>query len=117
MGFKLPKLTTVIDCGPLGYPGLSFECWLNPVYEDYEPPEEGQPWETPWYHGLGRVFLSVSVPAELSDSGEAYSIDLPDGKAVYDLEFAPGFDRACINYALERLNQERQARLQDALKN
>ena len=41
MAFKLPKLLTEIDCGPIGYPGLVVTCWLNPTFEE----EPHYPWE------------------------------------------------------------------------
>jgi len=117
MGFKLPKLTSDIDCGPIGYPGLVVRCWLNVTYQDYQPPEQPEPWETIWYHGLGRIVESVTFPEAFTDSGDVYTVTLPDGHAVYDLMMSEGFDQQIILWAMDQYNTQRQERLQVAAKN
>lgn len=117
MGFQLPKLTTDIDCGPIGYPGLVLTCWLNVTFEDYEPPESPEPWDTMWYHGLGRIIECVTFPVEYTDDGEPLVMAMPDGRAVYDLMQSPGFDQQIITWALDQYGQHRQARLAVEVKN
>lgn len=117
MGFKLPKLTTEIDCGPIGYPGLVVECWLNVTFEDYEPPERPEPWESTWYHGLGRIVEGVTFPADYTDTGKPLTVTLDDAKAVYDLMQTEGFDQQIITWALDQYGKQRQERLQVAAKN
>ena len=116
--FKLPKLTTDIDCEPLGYPGLVVRCWLNPTYEPWEPPaQDAKPWERMYFHGLSRIIEAVTFPAGYTASGVAETIEIPDEKAIYDLMYTPGFEQAIVNWAVEQYNKERQARYQVELKN
>lgn len=117
MAFKLPKLTTDIDCGPIGYPGLVVRCWLNVTYDDWEPPEKPEKWDTLYYYGLGRLLETVLIPGEYTESGEAETVELPGGKAVYDLEHTRGFDAVILTWAVEQLGRERQARYRAELKN
>jgi len=117
MGFQLPRLTTDIDCGPIGYPGLVVTCWLNVTYEEYAPPEKPEPWETLWYHGLGRILEQVTFPASFTDNGESMTVTLPDAKAVYDLMQTEGFDQQIITWVMEQYGRQRQERLQVAAKN
>jgi hypothetical protein len=117
MGFQLPRLTTEIDCGPIGYPGLVVTCWLNVTYEDYKPPEKAKEWETQWFYGLGRILEAVTFPATMTDSGEPLIVTLSDARAVYDLAQTEGFDQQIINWALEQYRLQRQARLEAEAKN
>ena len=117
MRFKLPKLTTDVDCEPIGYPGLTVTFWLNPTGETYEPPQDGEPWESAYWYGLGRTIERVTVPAEMTESGEEQVIEIPDGKALYELVDAPGFDYQIIIWSLNQYQEQRQARLQAELKN
>ena len=128
MGFKLPRLTTDVDCEPLGYPGLVFTFWLNPTQVDDDeawiapderdpPVEEPEPWDRLWYFGLGRVLLRVTIPKGLSDSGAEEVIEIPDAEAVYALEQMPGFDQSLLHWTFAKLGEERQERLQVAAKN
>ncbi len=115
--FKLPKLTTDIDCAAIGYPGLVVRCWLNITYDDRKEPESPKPWETMYYYGLGRILEELAVPGEFSESGQAETIPIPDAKAAYDLLNTPGFDQMIVNWAVEQFNQQRQERYRAALKN
>ena len=117
MRFKLPRLTTEVDCGPLGYPGLVVTFWLNPTGEQYEAPEDGEPWESTYWYGLGRTVESITVPGEMTESGEDVVIDIPDGKALYDMMDAPGFDYQIIIWSLNQYQAQRQARLEAERKN
>jgi hypothetical protein len=114
---KLPVFEWELDCEPLGYPGLVVVMRLNPSAEEYEAPEKAQKWETPWYDTWGRIFLRVIVPAEYTDKGQELVIELPDGKAVYDLEHRPGFDAQILTWAMRRYTDEKVGRLEEALKN
>jgi hypothetical protein len=117
MAFKLPRLTTDIDCEPIGYPGLVVTCWLNVTTEDWEPPENAEPWETIFYHGLARVFERFTFPAELTDSGEAETYEIDDAKALHDLMDMEGFDQAIVIWAQSVYQTQRAARLDAELKN
>jgi hypothetical protein len=117
MPFKLPKLTTDIDCGPIGYPGLVVTCWLNVTAEQWEPPEKAEKWETLFYHGLARVFERFTFPPEMTDSGEAEVYEIPDARALYDLLNEPSFDQAIVIWAQSIYQDQRQARLEAELKN
>jgi hypothetical protein len=120
MGFKLPRLTTDIDCGPIGYPGLLVTCWLNMTYTDYEPPDErdpGRPWDTPYYYGLARVIDTITVPAEFTDSGKQVVIDVRDSQVMYEVLTTEGFDQQIVLWAIDQYQSQRQDRMQAELKN
>jgi len=115
--FKLPKLVTDIDCGPIGYPGLVVRCWLNLTYEPWEPPADPKPWDSLYYHGLGRIVEALVVPGEFTETGKAETVELADAKRIYDLLNTPGFDQSIIVWAMSRYDQERQERYRAELKN
>ena len=119
MGFKLPRLTTDVDCGPLGYDGLVFRFWLNATNpeKDWEAPDDPEPWERLWYVVIARVLERVIVPGGYTDSGEEEVIDIPDAKAAYELERMPGFEQGIIHWAFNVFGQERQERLATERKN
>jgi len=117
MAFKLPRLTTDIDCEPIGYPGLVVTCWLNVTAEEWEPPEKAEPWETQFYHALARVFERFTFPPEMTDGDEAEVYEIPDAKAFYDLMNAPGFDQAIVLWVQSVYQDQRQARLEAEQKN
>ena len=116
MAIKLPKLTTDVDCEPLGYPGMVVTFWLNPSVDDYEPPEEGgEPWDTPFYHSIGRVMLSVFIPK--GEDAPAQTLKLGTAKALYDLERDPGGDSQLIMWVIQQYSNARDERLQAELGN
>jgi len=127
MGFKLPRLTTDVDCEPLGYPGLVFTLWLNPTPADHKewiapadrdpPVENPEPWDLQWLSIIADVLDRVAIPGEYIDSGKEEIIEFPDAKAVYDLCETPGFEQRILNWALEVLRVERQERFSVARKN
>ena len=119
MAFKLPKLKTDVDCEPIGYPGLVFRFWLNPTRpaEEYEPPENPQPWQRNYYEAYARVCLKITIPASLTDSGEEEVIEDVTAKAIYDMELAPDFEPAILPWAFNVWDKERTERLQVELKN
>ena len=126
MGFKLPVLETDADCGPMGYDGLVFTFWLNATNpeEDWvlpderDPPvKEPEPWDKLWYNSFASALLRVTIPPEFSDTGEEEVIEIPDAKAVYELEQMPGFEPSLLIWALNQVSQQRQERLQVAAKN
>lgn len=117
MEFNLPRLTTDIDCEPIGYPGLRVTFWLNPPRVDYDPPEYGEPWESVYWWGLGRILERLTVPAEYSGDGAEQVIEIPDGQAVYELVDAPGFDWQIVVWATAQYRQQRQERLRSETKN
>lgn len=117
MAFQLPRLPADIDCGPIGYPGLVVRFWLNPDREDWEPPENGPEWETPFYHWLARVVEWVDFPPEMSDQAEGEKVEIPDGKALYDLMESPGFDQTIILWAQSQYQEQRAERLEASVKN
>jgi len=128
MGFKLPPLTTDVDCEPLGYPKLMFRFWLNPWNpEDGEewiapdkrdpPVEKPEEWDRLWYWSVARILQCVLIPGKFSDTGKDEVIDIPDMQAAYDLERMPRFESKMLNWALDALQKERQERFQAAVKN
>ena len=117
MAFKLPRLTTDVDCEPIGYPGLTVTFWMNVTAEDWEPPKDSKPWETMFYHGLGRIIERVTFPAEMVDGDEPEVWEIPDGKALYDLIKADGFDQAIVIWSQSQYQDQRQARLEASAKN
>ena len=117
MAFKLPKLTTDVDCEPIGYPGLLVTFWLNIVPDNYEAPEDGQPWETPLYHTLARMIERITFPEGMTDSGEEEVLEIDD-KSIYDLLTTPnGFEHAIITWAQSQYQDQRAARLEASAKN
>ena len=119
MAFKLPTLKTDVDCEPIGYPGLIFKFWLNPTRpkEEWEPPENPQPWQRSWYEAYARVCLKITIPAELTDSGEEEVTENVTAKTIYDMEQAVDFEAAVMNWAFGVWDRERTERLQVELKN
>ena len=117
MAFKLPKLETDVDCEPIGYPGLVVTFWLNVTPQDYEPPEDGEPWETAFYHALGRIVERVTFPASMTDTDEPEVWDIPDGQALYALLTHEAFDQTIILWAQSQYQEQRAARLEASAKN
>ena len=117
MAFKLPKLTTDVDCAPIGYPGLKVTFWLNVTFEEWKPPEDAQPWETVFYRGLARAIERVTFPSGMTDSGEAEVWEISDAKALYDLMNAEGFDQTIIIWSQSQYQDQRAARLEAEAKN
>lgn len=119
MKFKLPKLNTTVDCEAIGYPGLTVTAWLNTTQPDepYHPPENGEPWETPYWQSMARVLMSMHVPGEFTESGEAQTIEPLDAKTLFEMWDSPGFETGIITHVLARLQAERAKRLQAELGN
>ena len=128
MGFKLPRLTTDVDCEPLGYPGIVFTFWLNPPNpEEGEgwvepskrnpPVEKPEPWDLWWLALVAGTLDYVTVPSAYTDSDEDEIIEIPDAKAVYELHNMPGFEQTVLNWAVEKLREERTERFKLAVKN
>jgi hypothetical protein len=126
MGFQLPVLETDVDCEALGYPGLVFTFWLNATNpeEEWESPaerdppvEEPEPWDRLWYVSYARALLRITIPAEFSDTGKEEVLEISDAKAAYELERMPGFDRSILHWALMQVGEQRQERLEVAVKN
>ena len=126
MEFQLPVLTHDVDCGPLGYPGLVFTFWLNATNpeeewlspEERDPPElEPEPWDRLWYVSYARALLRITIPPKFSDTGKEEVLEIPDAEAAYELERMPGFDRSILHWALAKVGEERQERLESAVKN
>lgn len=144
MPFKLPKLTTDIDCEPIGYPGLVVTCWLNVTPKEWEPPwgemqqfedaeEQEQerkrfeaernrilaerPWERLYYHGMARIFERFTFPPEMTESGEQEIYEIPDAETLHGLLVEPTFDQAIVTWAQSVYQNQRQERLEAALKN
>jgi hypothetical protein len=117
MGFKLPRLTTDIDCGPIGYPGLTVTFWLNPTAEQYEAPEDGEPWEAVHWWAQARIIERITVPGEYTEDGAGLVLEIGDGQALYDLMETPGFDWQILVWAREQYGRVRQERLQAEIKN
>ena len=119
MAFKLPRLKTDVDCEPIGYPGLVFTFWLNPTRpkEEYEPPENPQPWQRNYYAAYARVCLRIAIPADLTDSGKDEIIEDVTAKTIYDMEQAVDFEPAILTWAFGVWDRERGERLTAALKN
>ncbi len=116
MAIKLPRLETVIDCEPIGYPKLMAVYLLNPVYT--EPVEDGtEPWEHGWYRTLGEQLLRLEVPAEFSTTGKAETVAMGSAKALWDLEHTPGFDYQIVIWSASRLASQRSKRMEDSVKN
>ena len=120
MKFKLPKLTTDVDCEPLGYPGIVFVCWLNPPVEEFEAPDgKGEPWETPWYFQASRFIERVVIPTEyLEDEDEDLVVETDTAEAVYRLEqLLQDADPQILVWAIRAYGTERQDRLRTETKN
>jgi len=117
MAFKLPRLTTDVDCEPIGYAGLVVTFWLNVTAEEWEPPEDAKEWESTFYHALGRVIERVTFPADLVDGDEPEVWEIPDGKALFGLMDADGFDQAIIIWSQSQYQDQRAARLEAEAKN
>jgi len=134
MAFKLPTLTTAIDCEPIGYPGLLVTFRLNQVLEDYEYPWESiedekarvkerakvlekEPWRSEFYYGLSRMMVSVTFPPEMTDTGRAETLDITNERAAYELMNTPGFEQAIIIWASQQYQKQRADRLKAEVKN
>ena len=116
--FKLPTLTTEIDCEPIGYPGLVVTCRLNPPIMDWQAPAKpAGEWDELVYHSWARILQSVSVPAELTDNGEAEIIPIAEAKDVYDLERRPDWDPQILLWAMGQYSRQRSKRLEAEQKN
>ena len=126
MGFKLPVLESDVDCAAMGYSGLVFTFWLNATNpeEDWVPPDERdppvanpEPWDLLWYNNFASALLRVTIPPEFNDAGEEEVIELPDAKAIYDLERMPGFEQALLIWALNQVSSQRLERVRAEVKN
>ena len=112
MGFKLPVLETDVDCEPLGYPGLVFTFWLNATNPEEEwlspaerdpPVTDPEPWDRLWYVSYARALTRITIPPDLSTSGKEEVLEIPDARAVFELERMPGFDRSTMHWALAKI--------------
>lgn len=119
MRFNLPKLTTDIDCEPIGYPGLTVQFWLNPTSpaERYSPPDNAEKWESAYWVGLARAIESITIPPSMTDSGKPLVIPIDSGKTLYNLMDEEGFDWHIVLWAVDRYTDERQERLKTEIKN
>jgi len=134
MAFKLPRLTTDVDCEPIDCPGLVVTFWLNVGYEEWNVPWahiedatekekerkrilEERPWETIFYHGLGRIIERITFPPSMTDGETAEVIDIPDGEALYNLMTTHDFDQALILWAQSIYQDQRAARMKVEAKN
>lgn len=115
MGFKLPEIVGWVDL-PI-YDGMRMECWLNPVKDDYEPPEDAEPWESTFFRAYGNLFRRLLVPADVTDTGEEEIIELGSARAVWDLTETTGFDQSILPRAMGAWSDQREALLEAALKN
>lgn len=143
LALKLPRLTTAVDCEPIGYPGLKVHFWLNVTFDpdrvddeelverlraddpegtegkkDYEVLEgHRQPWERDYYYGLGRIVDRVEIPGEFTEDGEPVDVKLGNSRALYDLMRTPGFEQGIIVWASTKYYTLRQKRLEAEVKN
>ena len=119
MALQLPRLKTSIDCAPLEYPGLVVEFWLNVTQpeREWEPPDEPEPWDTLWYHGLARMLERVIIPPAFTTDDNEIIIELPDAEAVWHLERMPGFDPVILPWAIREFQTVRAERLEGERKN
>lgn len=131
VGFVLPRLTSGIDCEPIGYPGIAVVFWLNVTYDgarvsDEEwaaghPGEKREPWDTDFYYNLARIVEEVYVPdiytTEFIDDGVATTIPIRCGKDLYDLMHTDGFEQNIVLWAAGQYYNVRQERLRAEVKN
>lgn len=121
MPIKLPRLTWALDCEPLGYPGLVVTFWLNPPRmedEDLEPKvKKSGAWDTAFYRSLAIVVDEVQIPAEYTVAGRSEVVEVPDAKALYELERGEGFDPQILLWAANRYQEQRLERLRAESKN
>ena len=115
MGFNLPQYTGWVDV-PF-YAGMEMECWLNPVKDDWEPPENPEPWDNEYWYAYGRLFKRLRVPAGMTGDGEEQVIELGSAKAVYELTDTPGFDQGILPRVMAAWGEQREALLEAAQKN
>lgn len=118
MGFTLPRLTTEIDCAAFGYPGMVFTCWLNTTKsEAWESPAKPEAWDRPYYAGLGKILLRLTVPPELNGTDETQVIELGSAKAIYELDQTLGFDQMVLPWLLSEYQRCQKERLEIETKN
>lgn len=127
--FRLPRLTAAVDCSPLGYPGLEVHFWLNVTVDADRIPDEdwaaetGKPigerptWERDYYYSFSRIIERIVFPASYVDGDDPVEIPIPDGKALFDLMGAGGFDQAIVNWAATHYYALKQERLEAERKN
>lgn len=121
MPIKLPRLTWDLDSEPLGYPGIVFSFWLNPplaaISEEPPKPKKGEPWhDDSFHHNLALVLDRVTIPAEYA-GGDDLVVEIPDAKAIWDLQHEEGFDHQLVLWASRRYQDQRLDRLRIAAKN
>jgi len=134
MAFKLPKLTTDVDCGPIGYPGLVVRFVLNPGYDPYAFPwadvddKEKQdrerekaikatPWLSEFWYNLGRIVAAVVFPPDMTTSGHEEMVELDGAEDVYSFMRSKGFEQNIILWASNEYHKQAQARLRAELGN
>ena len=126
MPIKLPRLTWGLDCEPIApeYTGIVLTFWLNPPMETSEEAEKvseskqgRKPWETPFLRTLSLVLDSVRIPAGCTTDGQALTVEIPDEKALYDLQHDQGFDPQILLWASTQYQTKRIDRLREATKN
>lgn len=129
LAFNLPRLTTEVDCAPIGYPGLEVHFWLNVTYdadrvtdEDWEKAEKQPIKERPfperdYYYSLGRIIDHVLIPGKYLESEEPAVIQVGSGQALLDLMTTPGFEQAVVNWAVGQYYTLKEQRLRAESKN
>ena len=119
MPINLPRLTWDLDCEPLGYPGVVFTFWLNPplgLATDDEGGRKRPEWDTAFHRNMALVLDRVTIPAEYAD-GEELVIEIPDAKALWDLQNEAGFDPQLVLWASGCYQDQRAERLRVSAKN
>lgn len=133
---RLPRFTAEVDCGPIGYPGLTVKFWINVTYdaariadivwekqakrtaEDTgQEPAERPKWDTDYYYNLGRIVEEVHIPAEFTADEQALTIPVRDGRDLHELMCRQGFEQMIILWASQGYYELKQKRLAEESKN
>lgn len=117
---RFPRLTWSLDCEPLDYPGVVFTFWLNPPVDiiPETDPKGKEPWEKSAFHrNMALILESVLLPAKYVDGNEDVVVEIPDAKALWDLQHDEGFDPQLILWASGAYQDQRRERLRIEAKN
>ena len=116
-GIVLPRLTNTVDCGPIGYPGIVVEFWLNPPIHEDNASGADDPWETVFYRQMAYIIERVRISGDYTEDGEELVLEVQDAKALWDLEHRGDFDSQILTWTWGQHSRDRNERLQTERKN